>query len=232
MFPKNATYIDHQETAAELQRAVNLANNDSTIPPVPTVTFPSNYTLRIGNQSLNLDYYGTNHMPGNLFIYAPNQKALMLVDIVFPGWVPFVYLAIAEDVAGFIKAHDIALNNYDFNTFVGGHLTRIGTRDDVLTQKEFVADLEKAAAKANSEVQFTDIAKEVGSFDNTWLIYSKYIDAVDQKCIDTMLSKWENRLGGAHAFMPTHCFAMTQAGRVEPSVNAILQNSTMPDAPE
>jgi glyoxylase-like metal-dependent hydrolase (beta-lactamase superfamily II) len=159
MFPKNATYIDHQETAAELQRAVNLANNDSTIPPVPTVTFPSNYTLRIGNQSLNLDYYGTNHMPGNLFIYAPNQKALMLVDIVFPGWVPFVYLAIAEDVAGFIKAHDIALNNYDFNTFVGGHLTRIGTRDDVLTQKEFVADLEKAAAKANSEVQFTDIAK-------------------------------------------------------------------------
>lgn len=33
----------------------------------------------------------------------------MLVDVVFPGWVPFVYLAIAEDVVGFIKAHDIAL---------------------------------------------------------------------------------------------------------------------------
>jgi glyoxylase-like metal-dependent hydrolase (beta-lactamase superfamily II) len=231
MFPENATYIAHQETAAELQRATNLAINDSMIPPVPTVTFPSNYTLRIGNQSLNLDYYGTNHMPGNLFIYAPNQKALMLVDIVFPGWVPFAYLAIAEDVAGFIKAHDIALNNYDFDTFIGGHLTRLGTRDDVVTQKEFASDLEAAAAKSNSEVQFTDIAKEVGSFDNPWSIFSKYDEAVDQNCIDTMLSKWENRLGGARDFMSTHCFAMTQGGRVEPSVSAILQNSTMPATP-
>ena len=119
--------------------------NTSAIPPVPTVTFANNYTLQIGNQTLDLDYYGDNHMPGNLFIYAPNQKTLMLVDVVFPGWVPFVYLAISSDVAGFIKSHDIALNNYDFDTFVGGHLTRLGTQDDVKTQQEFVNDLEKAA---------------------------------------------------------------------------------------
>jgi hypothetical protein len=56
----------------------------------------------------------------------------MLVDIVFPGWVPFPYLAKAKDTAGFIKAHDIALVKYDFDTFVGGHLTRLGTRNDVI----------------------------------------------------------------------------------------------------
>jgi hypothetical protein len=151
----------------------------------------------------------------------------MLVDVVFPGWVPFVYLAITEDVAGFIEAHDIALNNYDFDTFVGGHLTRLGTRDDVITQQEFVSDLEKAAGKASSEVQFADIAKQVGSPDNPWLTFSKYIDAVNKNCIQTMLPKWESRLGGVEVFMPTHCFAMTQAGRVDPSVSAILQNSTM-----
>ena len=227
IFPKNATYIAHEDTSAELKRAMSLTKNDSTIPPIPTITFPNNYTLQIGNQTLNLDYYGDNHMPGNLFIYAPNQKTLMLVDIIFPGWVPFPYLAIAEDIAGFIKAHDIALNNYDFDTFVGGHLTRLGTRDDVATQQEFISDLEKAAAKANSEVQFSDIAKQVGNTNDTWLLYSKYIDAVDENCVQTMLSKWESRLGGAKALMSTHCFAMTEAGRVNPSVNAILQNSTM-----
>ena len=42
-----------------------------------------------------------------------------------------------------------------------------------------------------------------------------------------MLPKWESRLGGAEEFMSTHCFAMTEAGRVNPSVNAILQNNTM-----
>ena len=228
IFPKNATYIAHEDTASELQRATGLASNTSAIPPVPTITFPNNYTLQVGNQTLELDYYGNNHMPGNLFIYAPNQKTLMLVDVIFPGWVPFVYLAITDDVAGFIKAHDIVLNNYDFDTFVGGHLTRLGTRDDVVTQQEFISDLGKAAAKANSEVQFGDVAAQVGSTADTWLLYSKYIDAVDQNCIQTMLPKWENRLGGVEAFLPTHCFAMTESGRVDPSVSAILQNSTLP----
>ena len=67
----------------------------------------------------------------------------MLVDVIFPGWVPFPYLAIAKDVAGFIKVDDIVLK-YDFDTLVGGHLTRLGTRNDVIVQKEFVSDLEKA----------------------------------------------------------------------------------------
>jgi hypothetical protein len=142
--------------------------------------------------------------------------------------VPFLYLAIADNITGFIKAHDIALNNYDFETFVGGHLTRLGTRDDVVTQQEFVSDLGKAAANANSEVQFSDIAAQVGSTEDIWLLFSKYVDAVNQNCVQTMLPKWESRLAGADSFMPTHCFAMTQAGRVDPSVSAILQNSTMP----
>jgi glyoxylase-like metal-dependent hydrolase (beta-lactamase superfamily II) len=90
IFPKNATYIAHQATGSELLLATSLASNISAIPPVPTVTFPENYIFQLGNQTLELNYYGDNDMPGNLFIHAPNQKALMLVDGVFPGWVPFV----------------------------------------------------------------------------------------------------------------------------------------------
>jgi glyoxylase-like metal-dependent hydrolase (beta-lactamase superfamily II) len=226
IFPKNATFIAQQETAAELQRAKSVAKNVSMVPPIPTVTFTKNYTLQIGNQTLKLDYYGVNHLPGNIFIYAPKQKVLMLVDIIFPGWVPFPYLAIAKDVAGFIKAHDIALNNYDFDTIVAGHLTRLGTRNDVIVQKEFVSDLEKAAGKANQEVLFSKIAGQVGRFDNPWLIFSKYIDAVNEDCVNNMLPKWENRLGGAQQFMSTHCFTMAESGRVDPTVHALLQNST------
>jgi glyoxylase-like metal-dependent hydrolase (beta-lactamase superfamily II) len=226
IFPKNATFIAQQETAAELQRAKSVTNNVSMVPPIPTVTFTKNYTLQIGNQTLKLDYYGVNHLPGNIFIYVPKQKVLMLVDIIFPGWVPFPYLAIAKDVAGFIKAHDIALNNYDFDTIVAGHLTRLGTRNDVIVQKEFVSDLEKAAAKANQEILFSKIASQVGRFDNPWLIFSKYIDAVNEDCVNNMLPKWENRLGGAQQFMSTHCFTMAESGRVDPTVHALLQNST------
>ncbi len=226
LFPKNVTIIAQEETARELQSAKAIAKNVTMVPPLPTITFSKNYTLEIGNQTLNLDYYGINHLPGNIFIYAPKQKVLMLVDIIFPGWVPFAYLAIAKDTAGFIKAHDIALNNYDFGTIVAGHLTRLGTRDDVTIQREFVTDLENAAARANQEVAFSKIAQDVGSFDNPWLIFSKYIDAVDKKCVQIMLPKWESRLGGAAEFMSTHCFSMTESGRVDPTVQALLQNST------
>ena len=226
MFPKNAVIIAQEETAEELQRAKTVATNASMVPPIPTDTFSNNYTLQIGNQTLQLDYYGNNHLLGNIFIYAPKQKVLMLVDVIFPGWVPFPYLAVSKDIAGYIKAHDIVLNNYDFDTFVGGHLTRLGTINDVIVQKEFISDLEKAAGKSNNEILFSDIAKQVGSLDNPWLIFSKYIDAVNEKCVQDMLPKWENKLGGAQDVMSTLCFAMSQAGRIDPTAQALLQNST------
>ena len=223
LFPKNVSVIAQEETARELQRAKAVAKNVTMVPPIPTITFSKNYTLAIGNQTLKLDYYGSNHLPGNIFIYAPKQKVLMLVDIVFPGWVPFPYLAIAKDAAGFINAHDIALDKYDFDKFVGGHLTRLGTRNDVAIQKEFIDDLKNAATKANQEVIFSKIAQQVGRFDNPWLIYSKYIDAVNEKCSQLVLPKWENKLGGAREFMSTHCFAMSEAQRVDPTLQALTQ---------
>ena len=36
-------------------------------------------------------------------------------------------------------------------THVGGHLTRLGTRNDVIVQKEFVSDLEKASWQSKPE---------------------------------------------------------------------------------
>jgi glyoxylase-like metal-dependent hydrolase (beta-lactamase superfamily II) len=227
MFPKNAVIIAQEETAAEFQRAKTLATNASMVPPIPTETFSNNYTLQVGNQTLQLDYYGNNHSPGNIFIYAPKQKVLMLVDVIFPGWAPFPYLATAKDVAGFIKAHDIALNNYDFNTFVGGHLTRLGTINDVKVQREFVSDLERAAAQANQQVSFGEIAKQVGGGQQPFIFsLAKRAEAVSENCANNMLPKWENRLGAAQQFMSAHCYTMAQAGRIDLTVQALLQNST------
>jgi hypothetical protein len=41
-----------------------------------------------------------------------------------------------------------------------------------------------------------------------------------------MLPKWENKLGGARDVMATLCFAMSQAGRIDPTAQALFQNST------
>ncbi len=207
LFPKTATYIAHADTAALLARAKDPDR------PVPTVTFADAYTLKVGTQTLVLDYKGVNHEPGNIFIYAPRQKVLMLVDVIVPGWVPFKYLALAKDVSGFIGAHDAVLG-YDFDTFIGGHLTRLGTRQDVEIQREYVADLKANAATANQTTDFMTIAKQTG-FDNRWLLFNTYLNAVAQACTDATLPKWINRLGGADVFTFDNCWMMMVSLRTD-----------------
>ena len=243
IFPENATYIAHEKVAEELRRAhqelqasAAVGNNNtqfppmqlpafnvSRLPPIPTETFAQNYTLQVGNQTLELNYHGNNHEEGNIFIYAPAQKTLMLVDIIFPGWVPFPDLALAEDVFGFIKAHDIALS-YDFDTFVGGHLTRTGTREDVQVQREFITDLVAASNRANQNVTFSEVMEKVGGpTNNLWAIFKTYLDTVAEQCTNEMLPKWQQRLGGAQEFMFSHCWTMAESLRIDPTTKTLQQ---------
>ncbi len=42
--------------------------------PVPTEIFTDSRRIEVGGEILQLDYHGSNHSPGNLFIYAPNSR--------------------------------------------------------------------------------------------------------------------------------------------------------------
>ena len=179
MFPSDAVIISQKNVALELEQ-----RNDPNR-PIPEVTFDDEYLLEVGNQSLELKYDGPMHEPGNIFIYAPQQKVLMVVDIIFPGWTPFKDLAMAQDVPAFLAAHDKILE-YDFDTYVGGHLTRLGTTEDVKIQQEYFQDIEENAAIANQEVSFMEIGQEVG-FENPWLVFQIYADTISQQCTDCLL---------------------------------------------
>jgi glyoxylase-like metal-dependent hydrolase (beta-lactamase superfamily II) len=207
IFPKGITIIAHRETAEFLARAKDPNR------PVPTITFTKSYTLRVGTQTLVLDYKGVNHEPGNIFIWAPRQKVLMLVDIIFPGWVPFMNLALAKDVPGFLAAHRQALS-YPFESFIGGHLTRLGTRQDVKTQMEYLDDVKANAGKALKTVDFMAIAKETG-FENQWLLFDRYFTAVAKACADMTVPKWRDRLGGADVWTQSHCLTMAESLRID-----------------
>lgn len=83
---------------------------------------------------------------------------LMLVDVIFPGWVPLAYLAVSADIPGWVTAHDKAL--YPFETLVGGHLTRLGTGADVEVQQEYIQDL-----RTETTVGLSDPAVLGAAFD-------------------------------------------------------------------
>ncbi len=75
------------------------------------VTTPEpEYVLEVGGEVLNLAFHGPNHTPDNIFIFAPRQRTLMVVDVLFPGWVPFKGLAIAQDIPGWVHAQNVAMD--------------------------------------------------------------------------------------------------------------------------
>jgi glyoxylase-like metal-dependent hydrolase (beta-lactamase superfamily II) len=211
IYPKNAVIIAHQETAAHLA-----AKNDPDR-PVPTRTFTDSMTLEVGSQTLKLDYHGLNHSPGNISIYAPKQKVLMMIDVVFPGWTPFPDLALAQSVDGFIKAHDVILS-YKFNHYIGGHLTRHGTRADVETQKEYFEDIVKASRNANAAMDYGAASAQTaerGGQGNSWAFIKTLFDNVAQQCADEVEKKWAGRLGGVDIFTFDHCWKVSEHQRID-----------------
>jgi glyoxylase-like metal-dependent hydrolase (beta-lactamase superfamily II) len=206
VMPKSATFIGHQDTATLLQREADPNR------PVPTVTFSDTYTLTVGTQTLVLDYHGPNHDVGNIFVYAPGQKVLMLVDVVWPGWAPFDELGSPSDIKGYIAAHDQALA-YDFDTLVAGHVNRLGTKADVMTDKQYLADLEVNAAAALQATDPQAIAKQLADPTNAWAFAAALLSAWPTKCASDTLAKWRGQLGGVDVFVRDNCKGMQDALR-------------------
>ncbi len=127
----------------------------------------------------------------------------MLVDVIFLEWTPFKYLAMVQDVTEFLAVRDKVLES-DFDIFVGGHLTRLGTVEDVQIQKEYFQDIQDSAVKANQQVSFMTIGQEIG-FSNPWLVFQIYADQITQQCTDEVVPKWIDRLGGVDFFTYDHC---------------------------
>jgi glyoxylase-like metal-dependent hydrolase (beta-lactamase superfamily II) len=220
MYPKDATYIAQKETLARLRRT-----NDSgrvapygvfvggQAVPLPTVAFDDEYELKVGSQSLTLSYRGNNHEPGNIYIYAPRQRVLMLVDIIFPGWTPFKDLAIAEDVTGYIKAHDVILS-FPFDRMVTGHWNRYATRSDVEAQRDYIHDIERNAVTALKSVDFYGVAGRIGT-QNLARLFDTYLNEVAQKCADATAQNWKARLAGIDVWTFSHCQQIVNALRVD-----------------
>jgi glyoxylase-like metal-dependent hydrolase (beta-lactamase superfamily II) len=202
LFPPKATFIAHKRTA-ELARRANDPRR-----PVQTQTFDgARNRVRIGEHQLFLDYHGTNHLPGNLFIHAPQHRLLALVDVIIPRWAPFLPLDTARDIPGFVAAIDKTLE-YDFETFFGGHMGWYGTCADVIDTREWTRDLTNASAEAVRTVAYNEAITGVDP-DNGYAQLGAYYNALVDKSAELMPAKWLTRLSGADVFLRDNCSAMT-----------------------
>ncbi|WP_313802696.1 MBL fold metallo-hydrolase [Sphingobium sp.] len=208
LFPKSIEIVAHAATTEYLQRKQDGRR------PIPTLSIETaHHEMEIGGVTLHLDYHGINHDDGNLFMYLPGKRALMFVDVIYPGWIPFNRLGMAADVQGFMAAHDHALS-YDFDHFVGGHVNRPGNREDLEIARGYVHDLHAAARNAIANMGVPPTGARPGNL-NIWQISNTLFDGIVDAMIVEVAPKWRGRLGGFDDCIRENAFRMMSAMMVE-----------------
>jgi glyoxylase-like metal-dependent hydrolase (beta-lactamase superfamily II) len=187
VFDKRVTRIGHEETKRLLAR-----DNDKAR-PVPDETFQDRRTLNIGGERIELAWLGSNHTPDNIYIHLPDHDALMLVDIVNVRWAPFGIVNLSEDIPGYVDAPAKALA-YPWKHFIGGHLGRLGTRDDVILHQQYMADL----------------------VDNVKSAITKgYLDAVTDLAAAPVIEKYTGVLAAADVYTASTTFWLMESLRLD-----------------
>jgi glyoxylase-like metal-dependent hydrolase (beta-lactamase superfamily II) len=195
----------------ETERLLVRANDPNR--PIPTITFRDKYTLKVGSQILELSYHGNAHEPGNIFIFAPAQRTLMVVDVIFPGWMPWRAFALAQDIPGyFAQVEEIKQMKWD--TLVSGHVERTGTHADVEVQLEFMNDLRDAAREALKTTKPGE-GLDISDKENPWAYYGNYIDRVAIQCVNKVTPKWSTKLAGYDVFIWDQCYAIVESLRLD-----------------
>lgn len=199
------TIVAHEDAARVLSQARTgvLSELVPNTTPLPTRTFEDAMTVRVGGQAVELEHRLQFHGDGDTFVYARRQKILLVADVVFPGWAPFSRLSLTAHVRGFFDAHDEILT-YDFDTFIGGHVTRPGNRQDVEQARAYLFDLLSAAQYAFATVPFGwGLTPE--QLCDPFNAFAAYLDAQADVCEAMVVPQWVDVLGGVASFTRSNC---------------------------
>jgi glyoxylase-like metal-dependent hydrolase (beta-lactamase superfamily II) len=206
LFDGTVARIGHEETRRLLLR------DDDPARPAPEETFQDRRTLEIGGERIELSWHGSNHSPDNIFIHLPDHDALMLVDIVNPGWAPVYLSNLTEDVPGYIAAPATALT-YPWKHFIGGHMGRLGTRDDIALHQRYMADIADHSRKALDTVDPTPYFVKYG--ENTWAAVRGYLDAITAAAATPVIEEYTGVLAAADVFTASTTFHVMQSIRLD-----------------
>ena len=168
-------------------------------------------TIKAGNLRILLNSKHNYHSSdGDLFVYIPERKFLMVIDVLAPGYVPFKGLDLTTNVHGYRKIFGTILA-YDFDIFVGGHLTRLGNRKDVEVAQAYVEDLYETVKRSHNS---TDIYASMGNttkavgWNNKYLLFKNFLDEVTRKATKEIEARWINKLAGVDVFAKSHVETM------------------------
>lgn len=157
----------------------------------------------MGGKTVELKRHFYHSNEGYLFIYVPEAKFLMAIDCVTPGYTPFQGFDLTTNFDQYLKLFD-RLEAYDFATFVGGHLTQIGTKQDVEIAREFAVDVYQTVKRIHNNMDqnavVAEAAKTIGT-DDKFLLFKVVLDRVTYESMKELSPRRINRLAGVDVWL-------------------------------
>jgi hypothetical protein len=111
----------------------------------------------------------------------------------------------SEDVPGWFRAHNQALE-YPFAILVAGPVGRLGTREDVMIQKSYLADLSDSTSTAMAEVDPAAFQRQFAP--NLWAVCRSYVDQVRTRAAEPVIAKYADHLAGTDVYTASHTEVM------------------------
>jgi hypothetical protein len=166
--------------------------------------------LTLGRERVEIRTANFHSENTDAIIYVPRQKFIVAVDTMTPGDVPYANFGSTSRFAGYVAFFD-EIMRYDFDTILTGHTAVLGTREDVVVNREYVHDVRDTALRGMKtllptfEQRFATLDHKNGN-----LAYRMAIETVRGDCTRQIIDRWQARLSVVDVWAHTHCETVIQ----------------------
>jgi hypothetical protein len=102
---------------------------------------------------------------------------------------------------------------WDYDKLIAGHF-KVGTKEDVTTQLEFMTDMHDALTEAFGIIKYGEGTNPKDA-NNSWAVTRDWTDRVTNHCVNKVSAKWANRLAAYDVWIYEQCMALEQSIRLD-----------------
>ncbi len=133
-FPSTTTFVAHENCREDFFKEnfgrASDWDDPAYAPFVPSVTFTEQMNLWLGEELVELHYYGRGHTTGDIVVYVPGEKVAFVGDLYFNGRPQLIHSNKNGNSFEYVRTLNSMLENLHASTFLSGHSEPAG-RDDI-----------------------------------------------------------------------------------------------------
>jgi len=184
---KGAHIIAHPTVKEYLSKDQVRGETTFPAPPVharPDITIKGTMTLDFNNETIEITHLPGGHTGGDLLVYFPAAGVLVVGDLLFAGYFPYVDVSNGGNPLTYLKNVDWILNNFPDNTiFSGGH-GPVFSKTEYKNWLNNLSETLEVLQKARSQGMDAEQMKSAGLL-NKWASFGSFFITED-RWIDTL----------------------------------------------